>query len=209
MSLWSKFCAGYTAEHPSRVRSLRHFGSSVPVWLARHEPFSAHPVIAELALFERALLDAFDAADAERIDWSDMQRLDAHSWPELRFRFHPSLRMLKLATNAVDIWRALKDEQEPPAAGAASASARLLWRDEERVSRFRPVDEAESAALSNCMTDGRDFSALCERLAMDHPADGVPGMAVGLLRRWFDEGIVCGVSLKSQPAEPVSLSPLA
>ena len=192
--LWAKFCAGYTGDHPSRVRSLRHFGSRVPEWLARNLPFTAHPVIAELARFERALLDVFDAADAPRLDWAAMEQLDAQAWPSLRLRFHPSVRLLVLSTNAVEIWKALKDEVEPPAAAASAAPARLLWRDEERVTRFRPVVQAELAALTAGLVEARDFSGLCERLARDHPAESVPAMAIGFLRQWFDEGIICALA---------------
>lgn len=189
--LWTKFCRGYIDAHPSRVRSLRHFGESVPDWLAATPPFSGHPLLAELARFERSLLDAFDAADAPRIEWSSVLQLEAQAWPRLRVRFHPSVRMLSTATNAVEVWCALKDGHEPPAPAAAAAPARLLWRDLERISRFRPVEPPELAALDACLVEGRDFSALCERLARDHPADAVPTLAIGFLRRWFDEGIVC------------------
>lgn len=192
--LWAKFCVGYVADHPSRVRSLRHFGSRVPEWLAQEPPFSDHPVIAELARFERALLDVFDAADAPRLDWTVMERLDAPSWPGLRLRFHPSVRLLVLSTNAVEIWKALKDEVEPPAAAASAAPARLLWRDEERVTRFRPVAEAELAALTAGLVEALDFSGLCEHLARDHPAESVPAMAIGFLRQWFDEGLICALA---------------
>lgn len=199
-ALWAKFCHGYVTDHPSRVRSLRHFGASAPAWLAQNEPFSTHPAIAELARFERGLLDTFDAADAERIQWVAMQQLDPLAWPVLRLRFHPSLRLLRLATNAVEIWRTLKEDREPPAAGASASPAHLLWRDAERISRFRPVSDAEFNALTTCLLAGRDFSSLCERLAMDHAADGVPAMAIGFLRQWFDEGVVCG--LLDEPEAP-------
>ncbi|HMM66683.1 MAG TPA: DNA-binding domain-containing protein [Dokdonella sp.] len=191
--LWTKLCQGYIATHPSRVRSLRHFGESVPDWLASSAPFIEHPLIAELARFERSLLDAFDAADAPRIEWSSVLQLEAQAWPRLRVRFHPSVRMLSTATNAVEVWRALKEEQEPPVPAVAAVPARLLWRDEERISRYRPVDQSELAALDACLVESRDFSALCERLAQDHPADAVPTMAIGFLRRWFDEGIVAAI----------------
>lgn len=191
--LWATFCHGYIEAHPSRVRSLRHFGASIPDWLATNAPYQAHPLIAELAHFERSLLDAFDAADAPRIDWLAIQALEPPAWPGLRVRFHPSVGVLPTATNAVEVWRAIKDEQPPPAAGASSAPARLLWRDAERISRFRPLEESERVALEACLAEGRDFSALCERLAQAHAANEVPSMAVGFLRRWIDEGMVSAI----------------
>jgi hypothetical protein len=192
--LWSRLCRGYIDAHPSRVRSLRHFGASLPDWLAGHAPFSGHPEVSELAAWERILLDVFDAGDAARMDWSAMQSLDAAMWPDLRLRFHPSLRWMPTSRNTVEVWRALKDGGEPPIVSAAAPSDWLLWRDAERITRFRPLASAERIALQVCHLQGDDFSRLCETLAQDRPCDEVPGMAIALLRRWFDDGLVCGIA---------------
>ena len=193
--LWVQFCNGYINAHPSRHRSLRHFGNSGTAWLSSTPPFSDHPVIAELAIFERTLLDVFDAADAPRIDWPAMQALDAVAWPGLQLRFHPSVRLLPTSTNAVEIWRAMKDGQSPAGAAASVYPARLLWRDEERVSRFRPVNADEQIALAAGLVEAHDFASMCERLALHHPAGEVPALAIGFLRRWFDEGIISGLDV--------------
>jgi hypothetical protein len=190
--LWTRMCEGYIAAHPSRVRSLRHFGADLPTWLSRNVPFREHAVISELAAWERLLLDVFDAADADRLGWQAMQALDVPSWPGLRLRFHPSLRCLSTDSNTVAIWRALKDGNDPPIATVAP-STWLLWRDEERISRLRSMDAAEQRASQVCHQDAGDFAALCERLAQDWPPEHVPGMALALLRRWFGEGLICAL----------------
>lgn len=195
--LWSVFCSGYIEAHPSRVRSLRHFGVQVPTWLAQQKPFSDHAVVSELAMFERELLNVFDAANAERIDWSVMQTLDVSAWPGLRLQFQPSVRLLPTATNAVDIWRGLKDEHSPPDAGLSTVPARLLWRDIERISRFRPVKADEFIALKSVFSNKEDFATLCERLSCAMPAGEVPVKAIGFMRTWFDEGIISALEFAS------------
>lgn len=192
-SLWSDFCARYVHDHPSRVRSLRDFGQQTPAWLAGNEPFSAHPLIAELAAFERLLLDAFDAADASRLQWSDIQQRVPDTWPGLRLQFHPSVRLLETRCNTVEVWRALKDGRDPPAAAESASPAHLIWRDEERISRFRPVDSNELAALKVCYSEAGDFASLCARLAKENPADKVPALAIDCLRRWVEEGAIEGI----------------
>ena len=191
--LWAEFCTGYIEAHPSSYRTLRLFGQHVPEYLRARAPFAAHPLLAELAAFERELLDVFDAADAPRLGWAEVQQLEALAWPSLRLQFHPSVRLLPTATNAVEVWRALKDKLEPPQPNAATTLARLLWRDAERVSRFRPVNADELLALQTCLLDGNDFAAICERLAHVHPPGEVPAIAIRILRQWFDEGIVGGI----------------
>jgi hypothetical protein len=193
-ALWERLCLGYIDAHPSRVRSLRHFGTSLPRWLAAQTPFSEFPVVSELAAWERLLLDVFDAADATRLDWSAVASLAPAQWPGLRLRFHPSLRCLRTDCNTVAIWRALKDDNDPPAVSAA-ATTWLLWRDEERITRLRSMGDAEQAALATCHPDAGNFAGLCERLAQDWPPDEVPSTAVGLLRQWFDEGLVCAMDV--------------
>ncbi|MGB0132899.1 putative DNA-binding domain-containing protein, partial [Dokdonella sp.] len=159
-ALWEEFCTRFVNDCPSRVRSLRHFGAQAPAWLAATEPFAAHPLISELAEFERLLLDAFDAGDAPRSQWSDIRQLDADAWPRLRLEFHPSVRLLRTACNTVEIWQALKDERDPPATAGSCVPAHLLWRDEERITRFRPVDPDELIALQVSFQEAGDFALL-------------------------------------------------
>jgi len=193
-SLWTDFCTRFVEECPSRVRSLRYFGERAPAWLARNAPFSAHPLIAELSAFERLLLDAFDAGDAPRLPWSVIQQRKVDAWPRLLLKFHPSVRILETACNTVEVWQALKNKKDPPAATGSSVPAHLLWRDQERITRFRPVDAIELTALQVSLNESGDFALLCERLAQSNPADQVPELAINCLRQWFEEGIVAAVS---------------
>lgn len=193
--LWLQFCVGYVEDNPSRVRSLRNFGEQIPHWLASNAPFSTHPEVAALASFERELMDVFDAADAPRMAWSAMQAFAPHDWPHLSFGFHPSVRVFSSRSNVVAIWRSLKDELDPPSACNDVELGHLLWRDEERITRFRPLEDAERPALQACLEQGGNFSFLCERIAIGRDAQQVPVFAVSLLRRWFDDGIICRVDL--------------
>lgn len=187
-ALWDTMCAGYLARHPSRVRSLRHFGESLPDHLAATAPFSASPQIAELARLERRLLDAFDAADAPRAEWATLTALPDAEWPRLRLRFHPSVMRLRNAWNSIEIWQALKDETSPPEARAGE-SEWLLWRDDERITRFRSLAQDEAIALDAFLA-GADFAAVCECLLDVHAADAIPAAAIGMLARWCEEGVV-------------------
>ena len=189
-ALWTRMCDGYIAAHPSRVRSLRHFGESLPEYLASVEPFSASPQLAELAQLERRLLDCFDAADADRADWQSLLAMPDTDWPGLRLRFHPSVQWLQHAWNSIEIWNALKQSDTPPAA-VAETSDWLLWRDDERITRFRSMASDESLALRHFLHGG-DFAGACEALLEVHPPEAVPGVAISLLRDWCEEGVIQG-----------------
>jgi len=184
--LWSKLCEGYISNYPSKVRSLRDFGASLPGYLEQTEPFAAHPVIAELAGFELRLLDSFDAADDARAEWEELIGLAPEVWPDLRVEFHPSFRLHPVAWNSVEIWRALKQGAEPPAAGAATGAGWALWRDEACVTRFRSLDGREYAAITSLQRGG-SFGDLCQLLLAWLPGDEVPAVALGYLRSWCAE----------------------
>jgi hypothetical protein len=187
-ALWQQLCDGYVSAQPSRYRSLRRFGEHLPEYLASNEPFAEHPEIAELAAFERRLLDGFDAADAERAAWDDMLALSPADWPGLRLRFHPSLQTWQARFNSIEIWRALKASQAPPGS-VRSDSDWALWRDNERITRFRSLEHGERIALLHFL-EGGDFSGLCEKLLERLDTDAVPMYAIALLQRWCEEGWV-------------------
>ena len=99
--------AGYIAAYPSRETSLRYFSEQLPIFLANTKPFSEHPVLAELARFERYLLTAFDASDAQAASAAMLSQIPAQDWPQLHFRLHPSVQRYQSDWNAVEICRHL------------------------------------------------------------------------------------------------------
>jgi len=186
--LWRQLCAGYIAAHPSKVGSLRYFGASLPAYMSGVEPFSHSPQTAELAHFERQLLDCFDAADAPLATWQSLLATPPELWPSLCPQFHPSVQLHDANWNSVEIWRALKAEHVPPEAVASDAHW-LLWRDDELITRFRSLEPDEVHAYTHFRAGG-DFAGLCDQLQDRHEAQAVPAIALGLLQRWCLEGLV-------------------
>ena len=215
---WLALCDAYIDAQPSTVRSLRTFGDRMPEFLARvvsveassaaiestrfQEPgpsrLKSFPhtaagdegaLLAELASFERCLLDAFDAADAPRLDWTAFETMPAERWPGLRLRLHPSLRHLPLRTHAVATWQSLGDVADGDAVMDVVPAAVFVWRDAARVTRFRAFAANEQAALAGVIA-GRDFARICEdQLAFDDVAS-IPPRMIGWLRAWVDDGLV-------------------
>lgn len=203
--LWDRLCADFVSACPSRYTSLRNFGDALPGFLADSAPFVQHPQISELATFERRLLDCFDAEEASLASWAELQALPAGDWPGLRLRFHPSLHRHRTEWNSVDLWKALKAEQPPPAASAGPGVEWVLWRDGELVTRFRPLDDEEAMAVDR-MLAGDTFASLCETLLRWREPEAVPAFAVQLLQRWAEEGWVAQWIAKSAVATADSLS---
>ena len=188
---WQRVAGAYIAANPSRQRSLRHFGDGLPRFLRLHHSTRLHPRIAELAGFERALLDSFDAADAPVASWDDLLTLPESAWPRLCPRFQPSLRRQSTRTNCVEIWMAVQAGNPLPKRAIASRSDWAIWRDAELITHFRSLSETEAAALDTFMA-GRDFAGCCDALLAYMPDSDVPATALGYMAQWCADGwIAC------------------
>lgn len=186
--LFDQMVDGYIDNHPSSFSSLRQFADALPAFLAEHPPFAEHPQIAELARFERMLLSAFDAADADRLPADHLTTIPAEQWPELHIRFHPSVQLFNTEWNVVEIWQQLKAEQTPPAPEQETAFW-LLWRNDERLTEFRSLSPQELVLLQGCL-NGHNFAQLCEDLLEHVAEDEVANMLVGTISKWLQQGLI-------------------
>lgn len=187
--LFETLVDGYVAAHPSRHRSLRDFTRELPGYLRRSEPFSDHPMLAELAAFERLLLEVFDARDADRVDLAELMALAPEAWPGMRLRFHPSVQQFRADWNSVEIWAALKAETPPPDAVRQSVSHWLLWRGRDRLSQFRPLAFLEQKLLDLALR-GANFACLCEAAGVEIAESEVSGTMLGMLSDWIGAGLI-------------------
>jgi hypothetical protein len=179
----------YIDAHPSSFRSLRWFGDRMSEFLRTTEPYSDYPVFADMAAFEWAMSDAFDAEDSPVASVDDMARIPPEAWPELRFAPHASLRRLDLRWNVPAVWKAIDTEQEPPELEDGEYPvAWLVWRRELRT-YFRSLDVAEACAL-DAMRHGETFAEICEGLTEWIDAQNVPAHAAGLLKLWLGDGLI-------------------
>jgi hypothetical protein len=179
----------YVDAHPSSFRSLRWFGDRMGEFLRATAPWCDYPVFAEMAAFEWAMSDAFDASDTVLATVEDMAAVAANAWPALRFTPHDSLRRLDLHWNVPTVWKAIDTEQDPPNLEESELPvAWLVWRRDLRT-YFRSLDVAEAWAL-DAMLRGEPFSFLCEGLTEWIDSQNVPMHAAALLKRWLSDGLI-------------------
>lgn len=184
----------YVAAHPSTHRNARWLGNDLPAFLAAASPFSDYPALAEIAALEAALADAFDAADAPVLAFEDFASIAAEDWPELRFKAHPSARRLDFATNASDIWSAVREDEAQPEVEALAEPERLIvWR-QELTPMVRPM-AAEEAMMWDEATGKVPFGVLCTLLATFADPDSAAARAAGYLQGWVSAGMLTGVSV--------------
>ncbi len=190
--MFEQLVSGYIASHPSNFTSLRNYCNQLPDYLANTEPFDQHPIIAEIASFERLLMDAFDAGEADRVGLPELRSLTPDDWPSMRLRFHPSVQMLAADWNSVESWKALKGDDQPPPANKDATRYWLLWRGTDRLSKFRSVEKNEHAMLTQAIT-GESFSTLCEALLRWHDADQASVTGLQHITSWLEDGLIISI----------------
>lgn len=145
--------------------------------------------VAELALIDHALGEAFVGADADTVDPRSLETID---WDCATLHFVPTLHMLEVSTNAAAIWSALAEDEMPPAAETLPERAAILvWRHGQEP-RFRTIEAGEAAALRS-IDRALSFADFCAVLADTHGESEGVARAGSLLGQWLREGLVSAI----------------
>ena len=193
---FDEMAAAYVTAHPSRHPSIRWLSRHLPAFLTDAEPYSDYPVVAELAAFEKALNDAFDAPDGSVLTAEVLGAIPPEAWQDLVVVTHPAAHRLDFATNAAAIWTALRAEETPPDAETLAEPAKILvWRHE-TTPMWRELS-AEEAMMWDEAASGMPFGQLCVMLAtMDDP-ETAAARAAGLLGGWINAGMLAEAHVAS------------
>lgn len=186
---FSELARAYLQANPSHTPNARWFASRLPEFARANAPYAAHAEIAELAALERAMNDAFDCRDDTLLTLDALRQIDPGAWGGLTFTPHACVRRLDLATNAYDIWGALREEMAPPQPQALAEPCRVIvWR-QETTSRIRPL-EPEEAMLWDEAAKGATFAALCELSAVFAGPDEAALRTAQALQGWLASGMI-------------------
>ena len=187
---FTQLCRDYVRAHPSRHFSVRYLGQHLPAFLRSTQ--AAHPEFAELAAFEWALVEAFDAADSVPATIAQAAAIAPENWGDMRFIPHPSLRHLDLSWNVPELWRAANGAQpQPPLQAAPHPRAWIVWRQELQT-YFRVLSVDEACAI-DALVNGACFADLCEGLVEWVAPAQVAVHAAGLLKTWLSEGLIAQI----------------
>jgi hypothetical protein len=179
----------YVRSHDSPFFSIRYYGNGLADFLATDPEYAGAAVLAEIARWEWAMTEVFDAADADSVGVSDLASVAPEEWAELRFGLHPSVRRLTLSWNAPQIWNAVSDGAEPPEVVFSPEPVQwLLWRHELRT-YFRSLHPGEAEALE-AVREGESFGDLCGLLCARFDEAEAPAKAAGFLRDWVESGLL-------------------
>jgi hypothetical protein len=184
----------YIEATPSTYRNARWYGRGLPDFMQAHAPWQATRSFTDLASFERALSDAFDAADRDAIDATALASIAAEDQPRLRFTFQPGLCLLNLAQGVVAAHEAILEERDVEPPSGSEEETVLVWRDPSQQAFYRVLEEDEGLALDSASAGGT-FAEICGLMSLRMPDDEAANQAALFLIRWFSDGLItsCGV----------------
>jgi hypothetical protein len=187
---FERMARAYIGAHPSRHPSVRPFGKSLAAFLAATPPYSNSPAAIEMARFEWAMGEAFDAPNAEPLSAETVMALPPEAWETLAFSALPSLRHLALDYEVPQAWqRREKVEAGTLEVGQAAAAMRwVIWRPELETN-YRSL-EPDEAVLIDAVIEGRPFPELCAAIASLAGEEQAPARVAALLRAWIEAGMI-------------------
>jgi hypothetical protein len=190
--VFGKLVEDYIESAPSRQPNARWYGASLPDFMAETLAWRKNLRAIDLARFERALSEAFDAADAPILSVDALRDIRVEDRPRITLEFHPSLRLLDLALGTEQIYDALTQGGEPPAAQNGKETI-LFWRGDGQAC-YRPLTSEERLALLEAR-HGLPFGDICALLAFQRNGSDTILQAAGFLSQWFTDGLVTHVSI--------------
>jgi len=184
----------YIDATPSRHRNARWYARGLPDFMQANAPWSESRSLIDIARLERALADAFDAADAAACPVATLVALAPEDWPQMLFTFHPSAMVLTLAKGIAAAFEAAAAETPCPEPDESQDEFLLVWRNAETQVVSRELTAAEAMALREALA-GKSFGDICALLQFQDEADAadVAARAGGYLAQWFADRLIVEV----------------
>jgi putative DNA-binding protein len=177
----------YSDVHPSRHYSIRYFGHRLAAFLATEPPYVSMPALSDVARWEWAVADVFDAADSIPLTAETLQRVPPVDWANLSFVFHDAIRLISSRWNVAAIWSALNREQTPPEPALSQRRQRwCIWRSDLQI-YFAPLAVDQELTLRAAMR-GEIFARICARAPRSSTPQEAARWAAGIVRSWVDRG---------------------
>ena len=162
-------CADYIETHPPDSFSLRDLGAKLPAFLRATEPFAADALACDLAEYEWAFVDAFDAPDAPPLDTAAIAAATEDDWSRAKLELAPSVQLIR-ARYPVDELRAAVQKDESPERPDPKDVHLVVWRGPDAM-KYLDVEPAARALLRR-LANGESLAGACEAIAVEEPAIG-------------------------------------
>lgn len=205
--LFRDVVTSYLLVFPSTQPSLRYAGASLASFLSTHEAAAGIrqrlPACGDLATFEWARIDAFDAPNRGVLNRDRLLETAPEAFVDLQMVLGPWAFLHHFDWPVHALWK----RAQPRAAGTQEGESALegtreltstefakglyplvIWRRHERV-YHRVVDPFEAEALA-WLSLGGSFGSLCEWIAERQTEASAPAQATAWLEQWLADGLL-------------------
>ena len=193
----------YLLVEPSRHPSLRYAGRRLPDFVSGHEATAGirlqAPWAGELASFEWARAEVFDATDKAVLARAELASLAPEGFASLRLGLGPWVALRAFEHPVDRLWRAaIRGESSDPEA-PGTTTRMVVWRNNEQV-LHRRLERLESDALMRVQL-GTGFAELCAWAGRQVTESDAPALAAGWLEKWLADGLLLGPLSDRKPVE--------
>ncbi|HEY8213435.1 MAG TPA: DNA-binding domain-containing protein [Methylocystis sp.] len=189
----------YIDERPSHDPNARWFTTGLPDFMRESARWRENAAAISMALFERAMVDAFDSRDETPLPVQALAEFPPEDWPHLAFAFDPSLTLLELTAGTVEAYYAAVGDEAQAQVDKSASSDRLeyaaVWRVDHE-SAYRQLEPDEYVALNEARA-GQAFGDICQMAAFQQSGDIAPERLAQCLSSWFEDGMIIGVRVRS------------
>lgn len=187
--------AAYIDATPSRHRNARFYARDLPEFMRVQVPWASSPILADLAALERALADAFDAADADAVDAAALADIPAKAQPQLSLKFAPCVAALTVTRGTATCYAAALEGWAMDMPRDEGRETILVWRSAALEPLYRLLEEDETLAL-DAARQGGSLDNICGLLSLRHDADATAGLVGQILARWLGDGLVISLACR-------------
>ena len=144
----------FAAAHPPESPVLLHYGAGFPDFIASFPPAEPLPYLADVARIERAATEAYHERDEPPLRPGALAGVPPDAAAFLRFRLHPSVRLLRSPLPAFTIWRMNTADGTPAPVDFSERQDTLVLRPDAEVDvrQMLPASHDFVAALAQGMT---------------------------------------------------------
>lgn len=165
----------YWRAHPPVSGNIHDFGEDLPAFLSGFEPARTLVYLPDVARLEWAWHRAFHAPDPEPMDRQQLANTDPADYGTLRFRLHPSARLIDSRWPVLRIWEVHQQSGEPDPIDLDQGGEKMLVIRrglEVIVSRLSAGENAFLASLARL----EPLASACEAALAVDPATDIPAL---------------------------------
>jgi len=189
---FARLVAGYVRDYPSRSYTLNRLGDHVPAYIAELPPFEHQDFLADLARFELAVTEAFDAEEAPPLKPEELAAIPESAWEAARFEPTTALRLRRFAYPVDEFKEAWRDGLAYPSPEPTRTHI-AVYRRAYRVFWLRLSTPAFQ--LVQLLASGATLGSAIERTLAG--ADVDEEALFNWFQDWLRAGLFSAVSLES------------